>query len=144
MEGGEDLELSPSQKTRVRYQFEAFCTKVLKDEKNDFNRAQKRRAKKEVYLSTVPADVLEELSVIDDYPVEQYAFEVCGERLVIHNDKLAEVLLELGTEAYSILLLAYCLDLSDREIAELLGASRSTIQRRRQRLLAAVKKQMKG
>ena len=55
---------------------------------------------------------------------------------------LAESLLELGAEAYSILLLAYCLDLSDREIAGLLGTSRSTVQRRRQHFLDDIRKRM--
>lgn len=137
------MDLSPSQKTRVRYQFEAFCKKVLKCECCDFYREQKRRAEKEVHFSALSADVLDKLSAMDDYPVEQYAFELLGERLVIRNDKLAEALLGLGVEAYSILLLAYCLDLSDREIAALLGASRSTIQRRRQQLLDTMKKRMK-
>ena len=38
MEGGEDLELSPSQKTSIRYQFEVFCKRVICGERCDYLR----------------------------------------------------------------------------------------------------------
>lgn len=142
MEGGEDLELSPSQKTRVRYQFESFCKKVLRGERCDYYREQRRTAAREVCFSDLPTSLLDRLCTTDDYPVQRHAFEVCGHRLEIRSDRLAESLLELGAEAYSILLLAYCLDLSDREIAGLLGTSRSTVQRRRQHFLDDIRKRM--
>ena len=37
------MELSPSQKTRIRYQFESFCKKVLRGERCDYYREQRRR-----------------------------------------------------------------------------------------------------
>lgn len=138
------MELSPSQKTRVRYQFESFCKKVLRGERCDYYREQQRMSAREVCFSDLPTSLLDRICSTDDYPAERYAFEVCGHRLVIRSDRLAESLLDLGAEAYSILLLAYCLDLSDREIASLLGTSRSTVQRRRQQFLDAIRKRMEA
>lgn len=138
------MELSPSQKTRVRYQFESFCKKVLRGERCDYYREQQRMSAREICFSDLPTSLLDRLCATDDYQTERYAFEVCGHRLVIRSDRLAESLLDLGAEAYSILLLAYCLDLSDREIASLLGTSRSTVQRRRQQFLNDIRKRMEA
>ena len=54
MEGGEDLELSPSQKTSIRYQFEVFCKKVIRGERCDYLRQVLRRAEQEVSFSDMP------------------------------------------------------------------------------------------
>lgn len=76
-------------------------------------------------------------------PVEQYRFNVCGYPVFIQSDRLAEALLDMGAETYSILLLAYCLEFSDREIGVLLGQARSSVQRRRQQSLAELKSKLR-
>ncbi len=144
MEGGELVVPSPSPKIRIQYQFEAFCKKVINGERCDYLRELLRRSEWESSFSDIPAAVLDRLYTLDDDPAEQYVFYVHGHPIPIRNDRLAESLLAFGTEGYSILLLAYSLELSDREIGELLGRSRSKIQRDRQRLFAELKKEMKG
>ena len=52
------------------------------------------------------------------------------------------MLIALGDEGYSILLLYYSLQLKDREIASLLGLSRSKIQKDRKILFNELKKRM--
>lgn len=143
-EGGELVVPSPSPKIRIQYQFEAFCKKVINGERCDYLRELLRRSEWESSFSDIPAAVLDRLYTLDDDPAEQYIFYVHGHPIPIRNDRLAESLLAFGTEGYSILLLAYSLELSDREIGELLGLSRSKIQRDRQRLFAELKKEMKG
>lgn len=136
------MELSPSRKTSIRYQFESFCKKVLRNERSDYDREQCRRTAREQLFSELPPTLLDRLCATDEYPAEAYVFEVFGHSMVIRSDRLGEALLDLGTEASDILLLAYCLELSDREIAEALGTSRSSVQRRRQHFLGAIKKRM--
>lgn len=138
------MELSSAQKIRNQHQFEAFCKKVLNGERCDYFRELRRRSDKEVCFSDLPEALLNSIGAEDEYSVEWYDFEVYGHRMRIHSDRLADALTEIGSEAYSILLLSYCLDLSDREIANLLGRSRSNIQRRRSQLLDVVKKRMEG
>lgn len=48
-----------------------------------------------------------------------------------------------GVEGYSILLLSFLLDLSDRQIALLLNSSKSSIQRRRTAFFETLKSKMK-
>lgn len=90
----------------------------------------------------MPEAVLTSLCTFDSDPAEQYIFHVYGHRIPIRNDRLAEILLALGDEGYSILLLYYSLQLRDREIASLLGLSRSKIQKDRKILFDELKKRM--
>lgn len=137
------MQLSPSQKARVCCQFEEFCKKVLRCERVDYLRQLVRRTSREVSFSDLPDPFVEQLHMQDCYPSDQYLFEVCGHQFPIQNDRLGKALLELGAEGYSILLLSILLDLSDKQIGDLLGKSKSTIQRRRTDLLALLRSKMK-
>lgn len=75
MEGGEDLELSPSQKTSIRYQFEVYCKKVIRGERCDYLRQVIRREEQEVSFSDLPFDTLLRIGVLDEYPSSHYVFE---------------------------------------------------------------------
>lgn len=137
------MELSLSQQTTIRYQFEFFCKKVIDGERCDYLRELTRRAKREISFSELPGFWQDYLTIGSLGPVDQYRFNVCGCPVSIHSDRLAEALLDLGPETYSILLLAYCLEFSDREIGILLGQARSSVQRRRQQSLAELKSKLR-
>ena len=61
----------------------------------------------------------------------------------VREEERENVLLEIGVEGYSILLLSFLLDLSDRQIALLLNSSKSSIQRRRTAFFETLKSKMK-
>lgn len=143
VEGGVIVEPSSSPKTRIRYQFEAFCKKVISGERCDYLRELMRRSEWESSFSDLPTAILDRLYTMDDDPAEQFTFRVYGHLIPIRNDRLVESLLDLGPEAYSILLLAYALQISDREIGDLLGVSRSKIQRDRQKLFVELSRRMR-
>lgn len=143
MEGGEDLELSPSQKTSIRYQFEVFCKKVIRGECCDYLRQVLRRAEQEVSFSDMPFDTLLRIGMSDDYPSSHYVFETQRHQISIADERLGEALSQIESAGRNLLLLAYFLDLNDREIGALLGIPRSTIQRRRQRFLDQMKQLLK-
>lgn len=142
MGGGVILDLTSTQKTQIRYQFESFCKKVIHSERCDYLRQLQRRSEHEVPFSDLPSAMLDGFVAACSDDVDICVFEVFGYRIPIRNDKLAEALLNLGAEGYSILLLAYSLELSDREIGEMLGLSRSSIQRTRTSLLGNLKNNM--
>lgn len=147
-EGGEILHLSPSQKAKVCRQFERFCKDVLECESIDYIRHITARAEHVITFSDLPEPVLEQLHTTDTYPSDMYLFDVylfdvCGFHLPIHDDRLGQALLEIGVEGYSILLLSFLLDLSDRQIALLLNSSKSSIQRRRTAFFETLKSKMK-
>ena len=132
------METTQATQKRVRYQFEIFCMKVIDGERCDYLRKLMKKMGWESSFSDLPEAVLTSLCTFDSDPAEQYIFHVYG----IRNDRLAEILLALGDEGYSILLLYYSLQLRDREIASLLGLSRSKIQKDRKILFDELKKRM--
>lgn len=133
---------TPSLQAKIRYQFEAFCKKVVNGERCDYLRELMRRSEWESPFSDLPETMLDRLCTQDSDPAEQYIFNVHGHLIPIRNDRLAETLLSFGDEGYSILLLYYSLQLKDREIASLLGLSRSKIQKDRQALFNELKERM--
>lgn len=136
--------MEPTQpaRRRVRYQFEIFCMKIIDGERCDYLRQLMRKMEWESSFSDLPEAVLTNLCTFDSDPAEQYIFHVYGHKIPIKNDRLAEILLALGDEGYSILLLYYSLQLKDREIASLLGLSRSKIQKDRKILFDELRKRM--
>lgn len=136
------MESTQSTQRRVRYQFEIFCMKVIDGERCDYLRKLMKKMEWESSFSDLPETVLTSLCTFDSDPAEQYIFHVYGHQIPIRNDRLAEILLALGDEGYSILLLYYSLQLKDREIASLLGLSRSKIQKDRKILFNELKKRM--
>ena len=138
-----DFCLQDSQKAKVCRQFERFCKDVLECESIDYIRHITARAEHVITFSDLPEPVLEQLHTTDTYPSDMYLFDVCGFHLPIHDDRLGQALLEIGVEGYSILLLSFLLDLSDRQIALLLNSSKSSIQRRRTAFFETLKSKMK-
>lgn len=136
------MKSSPSPQTKIRYQFEAFCKKVINGERCDYLRELLRRSEWESTFSDLPDTMLDRICTQDSDPAEQYIFHVYGHLIPIRNDRLAETLLAFGDEGYSILLLYYSLQLKDREIASLLGLSRSKVQKDRQMLFNELKERM--
>ena len=122
------MESTQTTQRRVRYQFEIFCMKVIDGERCDYLRKLMKKMEWESSFSDLPEAVLTNLCT--------------GHQIPIKNDRLAEILLALGDEGYSILLLYYSLQLKDREIASLLGLSRSKIQKDRKLLFNELKKRM--
>jgi RNA polymerase sigma factor (sigma-70 family) len=136
------LELTPSQKKTVRHQFDSFCRKVLREEARDYIRQMSRLAEHEVSLSELSEEQMDRLLVLDEYPFEQYHFDVQGYHIIVRDDKLGEALTSLSDEMRDIVLLSYFLDMSDREIGEKLNIVRCTVQRRRTSSLAEMRKRM--
>lgn len=136
------METTQAARRRVRYQFEIFCMKIIDGERCDYFRQLMKKMEWESSFSDLPEAVLTNLCTFDSNPAEQYIFHVYGHQIPIKNDRLAEILLALGDEGYSILLLYYSLQLKDREIASLLGLSRSKIQKDRKVLFDELRKRM--
>lgn len=143
MRGGERLlELTPSQKKTVRHQFDSFCRKVLREEACDYERHIAWRSNHEVSLSELSEEQERQMYVLDEYPSEQTHFHVQGYDVAIENEDLANALTVLPDDKRDIVLLAYCLDMTDQEIADKLDMVRRTVQYKRAQSLKELKKEM--
>lgn len=136
------MELSPSQKKTVRHQFDSFCKKVLREEGRDYIRELSRRAEHEVSFSELSAEQIEQLYIVDEYPSEQYHFDVLGHHVAVKDERIGELLSTMPGTQRDIILLSYFLDMTDREIGEKLNLVRYTVQRRRTSSLKEMKQKM--
>ena len=114
----DELKLPWNQKESVRHIFDSYCKKILRQENVDMKRSEARRRARECSLS------------------------VCGYRIPVNDDRLAAALAKLLREKRDVILLSYFMDMSDREIGELLDMARRTVQHRRTDTLAELRKRM--
>ena len=136
------MEFTPSQKKTVRHQFDSYCRKVLREEARDYMRSLARQAGREASLSDLAEEQMARLYVLDEYPSEQFHFDVYGYDIAVKDEKLAEVLASLSDDKRDVVLLAYFLDMTDHEIANKLNVVRRTVQYRRASSLKEMKKRL--
>ena len=126
---------SPPRDYGERCRLDAFYKTVLKHEAIDYIREMKRRASRETSLERLPQTAMDKLCSADDYPSDSYVFSYCGCDLSIRSQQAADAFAGLPEQEQSILILRLVLDLTDSEIGEALGLSRSAVQRRRTKSL---------
>ncbi|MEG1492528.1 MAG: sigma-70 family RNA polymerase sigma factor [Oscillospiraceae bacterium] len=136
------MELTPSQKKTVRHQFDSFCRKVLREEARNYIKHIAWRGNHEVSLSELSEEQMSQLYVLDEYPSEQFHFQVQGISIAVKDEKLANVLTALPDEKRDIVLLAYFLDMTDQEIADQLNIVRRTVQYKRASSLKEMKQRL--
>lgn len=133
-----------SHEEHIRHTFDAFCKKVLRNEARDFFDELIRRRSREISFSEIPVEVMEQLSYCDEYFTEERTFDVLGYIVQISSDELAEAIAALPAQRRDIILLSYFLDMTDREIAELLNMVRSSVTYRRAAALKLLKELIGG
>lgn len=127
-----------------RCRFDAFCKTVLKHEAIDYIREMKRRASRETSLERLPQTAMDKLCSADNYPSDSYVFSYCGYDLPISSERVADAFASLPEQEQSILILRLVLDLTDSEIGDALGLSRSAVQRRRTKSLKVLRTKLKA
>lgn len=135
---------SHSYKEHKRHTFDSFCKKILKHEARDYYDDLKRRRKHEISLDELSEKELEQLTVMDEYFKDLYSFNVMGYAITVSDERISEALNALPTDNRDIILLSYFLDMTDREIGELLNLVRRTVAYRRTSTLRELKKFMEG
>lgn len=113
--------------------FCAFCKRVLLNSRNDILRAQARHAQHEVAFTDMREEEL--AAIAAPKPAHTTVFNVLGREVVVLSDTVADAIRRLDARAQAIVLLYYFAEWPDREIAEVLGVSRSTVQACRQAAL---------
>ena len=95
----------------------------------------KRQREREAFFSDLSQAELDKLCVMDRYPSDSIVFSSHGYDLHIDNELVAEAFSTLPQMEQSILILHCTLDLADGEIGNLVGMSRSAVQRHRTKAL---------
>ena len=141
--GGETM--TPDRhKEDKQHAFDTFCKKVLRYELRSHERDMRRLRKRQVSLSELPEEAMEQLAVYDTYSWDYTPIAVCGSVILIENDRLAEALLSMSKEDREIILMYWFLDMADSEIAEEISMSRRTVNRHRTKSYQMLKELMGG
>lgn len=120
----------------VSCRFAAFCVKVLKASAHKCYEEIRRRNEKEISLSLLCENTLDDLIIENKYAGAPYRFIVKDYLVEIHNDSLGEAIKQLDKSCRDILLLYYLLGFSNKEIAEICSCSLRTVIRRKKRALS--------
>ena len=110
---------------------------------NDFGN-KKRLLDREKSFSVLSLEELGELTSVDHYPSEEFVFSSYGCDLHIDNELVANAFAALPKQEQSILILFCVLELGDGEIGDLMGMSRSAVQRHRTKTLNVLRKELKA
>lgn len=133
---------SQSHEEHIRHTFDSFCKKILKYKAREYYHKVKRRREREVSFSELSERELARLFVTDEYFKDAYTFHVLGHDITVSDEQIAEALNALPADRRDIILLAYFLDMADKEIAECLSLVRRTVAYRRTSTLQELKKFM--
>lgn len=138
------MALSKERQLTIEHQFDCYCKKILREESRNIKKKLFREYDRQKNLQDIARISAKELVYIDIYPFEEEFFEVLNCLVAVQNENLAHALQILSEDKREIILLAYFLDMSDREIAEKLNLFRSTVQRNRTIALKILKEQLAG
>lgn len=119
--------------------FDRYCRTVLRHEVIDIQRELKRQPENEITFSNLSEADFSQLARMDDYPIEQFIFRIMNEKISLRNNFLGAALHALSADRREIILLSYFLELSNKEIGEILYLPRSTVQYRRTMTLKELK-----
>lgn len=117
--------------------FEAYCKAAIDNAIHRGVRKKERRAEREPPLTELNDAVLFRLDPTDAPQEavleEAITFDVCDQRITVHNAALGQALTYLPRRKREITLLYFFEDLTDAEIAAKLDMSVSAVQRQRNR-----------
>lgn len=125
-------------KTHLSKQFAAFCCRVLKNETRNILVEYRRRNKKEKSLTTLSEKEFLDLSVSDCY--FEKVFNVCDMQIVVSDYNLAEAIYKLLPIGRKVIILSYFADMTDKQIASILGSTAWHIFKCRTKNLKQLKK----
>lgn len=133
---------SDFQKT-VQCRFECCLKKIVRSVVKDYYKQLKRQKNKEIFFCELPDIMVDNLPVWDNYDTDYTLFNVCCTDIRVLDDELAEALKKLSEQSRENLLMYYFLEMSDKEIADLLHIDRSTSFRIRKKSLEEIRKMLK-
>ena len=123
-----------SKETALERMFDCFCKKVLRNKNYDLIRRQKRLEQYEIPIYELPWDA--EPFACDVYFAGEVWVDMDDISVLVCNTSLAGALRRISPPLCRIILLSYFMSFSDRQIAEVLGMKRSTVQHQRSKALS--------
>ncbi|MBS6763613.1 MAG: sigma-70 family RNA polymerase sigma factor [Clostridium sp.] len=132
-------------KEHIEYTFAAFCKVVLRNASMSAYWDIARRQKREISLDYLMEERYYNPSTTDSYFVEQTSsmeLIVCGERIVIENERLGKVFSDLPKLRQEVLVRYFFFEYTDKKIGETYGKSRTTVNYWKIAALKQLRKEM--
>ncbi|MBP2657036.1 MAG: sigma-70 family polymerase sigma factor [Firmicutes bacterium] len=120
--------------------FDSFCKKVLRNHARNYDQRLHRRREKEYFSEDICRDKKFQHFFSVAPILDNYVFRVLDIEVTVENEFLGAALQELSDDQRTIVLLAYFLNMTDREIGEYLHLIRRTVSYRRDATLKQLKK----
>ena len=125
-----------------RNRLDAFCKTVLRNEAKNYLSEMVRHRDREKSLEALTQQELDKLSTVDHYPSDSYVFSSHGYDLRIDNELVAGAFAALPEQEQQILILHCVAAMADGEIGDLVGMSRSVVQRHRTKTLNELRQRL--
>ena len=123
----------------IRLQFDCLARKVIGRTVKNYDRELGRRARRETPFCELSEMELNHMGIMDEYSVEFTSFDVFGSEVRIYDEQLCEAIKELNERRRNILLMSYFLEMTDAEIAEVVGMERFSVCRNRLHTLKLIR-----
>lgn len=119
----------------IMHQFDRKCKLALDGEIMDYERHRSYLRSHEVMFFELSEKEIGNLSIVDEYEIEIFSFQVSGFDVQVKDALLAEALNMLTEGKRDVILLSYFMEMSDADIARKLHLVRSTVHEHRTRSL---------
>lgn len=130
------MKLTKQEQDIVSRKFGKYCIKVMNGEAlNYLDRIQER----EIKFSELREDILNQLCCYDEFPQTSY-FQIMDMEVSVNNEAISEALRRLPEKKRMIILMAYFLDMTEKEIASCLSMVQSTVHYHKADSLRLLKK----
>ena len=123
----------------IRLQFDCLARKVIGRTVKNYDIELGRRARRETPFCELSEMELNHMGIMDEYSVEFTSFDVFGSEVRIYDERLCEAIKELSERRRNILLMSYFLEMTDAEIAEVVGMERFSVCRNRLHTLKLIR-----
>lgn len=137
------MKLTKQEQEIVSRQFGKYCIEVLHGEELNYLDEMDRLWEKEISFSNLREDVRERLCSYDDFPETNY-FQVMDMEVSVNGEDISDALRRLPERKRMVILMAYFLDMTEKEIADALNLVQSTVHYHKADSLKLLKNILKG
>lgn len=122
------------------HQFDCVIRRVIRHRAIDYYRVIRRVEKKEVPFAEILDNLLNDIGIEETYATDYIAvFEVCGEKVAIEDEQLANALKAIEEQKRNIVLQYFFIGNTDTYIGKMLNCSRANVTRCRMQTLDKLK-----
>lgn len=109
------------------FQFYYICKKVIHDTRVNYLKKLSREEPRVIVSTELTMKKLNQLATIDEYETDMEIFHVLDFHIGVKDDMLCKALERLTEDKRDVILLAYHMDMSDKEIAKKMNKARGTV-----------------